>query len=43
VRDALVNLGYSPEEVRDAVALLGDDKTVEEMLREALRSLAGGR
>jgi Holliday junction DNA helicase RuvA len=43
VRDALVNLGYSPEEVREAVALVTDDGTVEEMLREALRSLAGGR
>jgi Holliday junction DNA helicase RuvA len=43
VRDALVNLGYSAEEVRDVVATLGDDGTVEDLLRDALRALAGGR
>jgi Holliday junction DNA helicase RuvA len=43
VRDALTNLGYSAEEVRETVGQLPDDGTVEEMLRDALRLLAGGR
>jgi len=43
VRDALTNLGYSAEEVRDVLGQLGDDGTVEEMLRDARRALAGGR
>ena len=41
VRDALTNLGYSTDEVRDVLAQLADDGTVEELLREALRALAG--
>jgi holliday junction DNA helicase RuvA len=41
VRDALVGLGYSNDEVRDVFAQLGEDGTVEELLREALRLLAG--
>ncbi len=40
VRDALVGLGYSNDEVRDAFGKLGEDGTVEELLREALRMLA---
>jgi holliday junction DNA helicase RuvA len=40
VRDALVGLGYSNDEVRDAFGQLGEDGTVEELLREALRVLA---
>jgi Holliday junction DNA helicase RuvA len=40
VRDALVGLGYSNDEVRDAFGQLGEDGTVEELLREALRMLA---
>jgi Holliday junction DNA helicase RuvA len=43
VRDALVGLGYSPEEVRATLGQLGDDGTVEELLRDALRVLAGAR
>ena len=43
VRDALVDLGYSNDEVRDVFGQLGDDGTVEELLRDALRLLAGGR
>jgi holliday junction DNA helicase RuvA len=43
VRDALVGLGYSSEEVRDTLAQLGDDGTVEELLRDALRSLGARR
>ncbi len=43
VRDALTNLGYSPDEVREVLAQLADDGTVEELLRDALRALAGGR
>jgi holliday junction DNA helicase RuvA len=41
VRDALTNLGYSAEEVRETLGQLADDGTVEELLRDALRSLAG--
>ena len=43
VRDALTNLGYSTDEVREALGQLGDDGTVEDLLRNALRLLAGGR
>jgi Holliday junction DNA helicase RuvA len=41
VRDALVGLGYGGDEVRDVFGQLGEDGTVEELLREALRLLAG--
>jgi Holliday junction DNA helicase RuvA len=41
VRDALVGLGYSTDEVRDVFGQLADDGTVEELLRDALRLLAG--
>ena len=36
VRDALVGLGYSPDEVRDVLGQLAEDGTVEELLRDAL-------
>jgi Holliday junction DNA helicase RuvA len=41
VRDALVGLGYSGEEVREVFGQLGEEGTVEELLRDALRLLAG--
>jgi Holliday junction DNA helicase RuvA len=40
VRDALVGLGYASDEVREAFGQLGEEGTVEELLREALRLLA---
>src|SRR5690242_12544652 len=40
VREALAGLGYGPDEVRDALAQLPDDGTVEALLRDALRLLA---
>jgi Holliday junction DNA helicase RuvA len=43
VRDALTNLGYSADEVRDVLGQLSDDGGVEDLLRNALRMLAGGR
>jgi Holliday junction DNA helicase RuvA len=43
VRDALTNLGYSADEVRDVLGQLSDDGGVEDLLRNALRTLAGGR
>jgi Holliday junction DNA helicase RuvA len=43
VRDALTNLGYSSEEVREVLGQLSDDGGVEDLLRNALRMLAGGR
>jgi len=40
VRAALAGLGYAPDEVRDAVAQLPEEGSVEDLLREALRLLA---
>jgi Holliday junction DNA helicase RuvA len=41
VRDALTGLGYSAEEVREVLNQVTEAETVEELLREALRVLAG--
>ncbi len=41
VREALVGLGYGNEEVREVFGHLGEAGTVEELLRDALRMLAG--
>jgi holliday junction DNA helicase RuvA len=41
VRNALAALGYGADEVREAVRLLPDEGTVEDLLRTALRSLSG--
>jgi Holliday junction DNA helicase RuvA len=43
VREALQGLGYSSEEVREVLAQLVDEGTVEELLRDALKLLAGAR
>jgi Holliday junction resolvasome RuvABC DNA-binding subunit len=43
LRDALAGLGYAPDEVRDVLARLDGEGTLEEMLRDALRMLAGAR
>ncbi|MFS8483420.1 MAG: Holliday junction branch migration protein RuvA [Acidimicrobiia bacterium] len=43
VREALAGLGYSPEEIRTALADLADDGDASAMLRRALRRLAAGR
>jgi Holliday junction DNA helicase RuvA len=43
VREALGRLGYGPDEIREVLAQLPDDAPVGELLREALRSLAGSR
>jgi Holliday junction DNA helicase RuvA len=43
VRVALAGLGYGPDEVRDALAHLADESSVEALLRDALRVLAGDR
>lgn len=43
VRAALAGLGYGPEEVRQVVGALPDDGPVEDLLRRALRQLAGAR
>jgi holliday junction DNA helicase RuvA len=43
VRVALAGLGYAHEEVREAIGALPADGTVEDLLRLALRHLAGGR
>jgi Holliday junction DNA helicase RuvA len=41
VRNALAALGYGADEVREAVRLLPEEGTVEDLLRTALRSLSG--
>jgi holliday junction DNA helicase RuvA len=43
VREALTGLGYSADEVRDALGQLSNDEEVEVLLRDALRLLAGTR
>jgi Holliday junction DNA helicase RuvA len=43
VRAALAELGYAPEEIRRALHEIPDEGAVEELLRQALRELAGAR
>lgn len=43
VREALAGLGYGPDEVRETLARLPEDGTVEDLLRESLRLLAVSR
>lgn len=43
VRQALENLGYSPEEISEAVADLEEDASVSEQLKTALRVLGQAR
>ena len=43
VRVALASLGYSADEVREAVRDLPDEGTEQELLRLALRTMAGAR
>jgi Holliday junction DNA helicase RuvA len=43
VREALTGLGYTSDEVRDVLAQLSEDGGVEDLLRDALRMLAGNR
>jgi Holliday junction DNA helicase RuvA len=43
VRAALAGLGYGHDEVREALGLLPDDGSVEDLIRLALRQLAGSR
>jgi Holliday junction DNA helicase RuvA len=43
VRAALAGLGYGQDEVREALGALPPEGTVEDLLRVALRQLAGSR
>ena len=48
VRQALIGLGYAPDEIRSVLRQLADggladERSVEELLRDALRSLAAAR
>jgi holliday junction DNA helicase RuvA len=43
VRSALVELGYGPDEIRHALDGLPAEGPVEDLLRQALRELAGAR
>ncbi|MHB8439564.1 MAG: Holliday junction branch migration protein RuvA [Acidimicrobiales bacterium] len=43
VRAALAELGYGADEIRLALAQLHDEGSVEDLLRQALRELAGAR
>jgi Holliday junction DNA helicase RuvA len=42
-RAALAELGYSPDEIRTALDAVGEDGSVQEMVRTALRELARSR
>lgn len=41
VREALTTMGFAADEVRDVIAALDDGASVETMLRDALKQLAG--
>ena len=43
VREALVGLGYGPEEIRGTLADMPADLSVEEMLRRSLQELGKAR
>jgi Holliday junction DNA helicase RuvA len=43
VRVALAGLGYGADEVRDALSQLAEEGSLEDLLRSALRHLAGNR
>jgi Holliday junction DNA helicase RuvA len=43
VRAALASLGYSNDEIRDAMGPLPDEGDVSDLLKQALRGLAGAR
>jgi Holliday junction DNA helicase RuvA len=43
VREALAELGYQPDEIRSALETLPEDGAVEDLVRGALRRLAGSR
>jgi Holliday junction DNA helicase RuvA len=43
VRAALAELGYGPDEIRRALTEVPEEGAVEELLRQALRELAGAR
>ena len=43
VRAALVELGYGPDEIRGVLEVVGEDGSVEDMVRSALRELARNR
>jgi hypothetical protein len=43
VREALVGLGYAPEEIRGTLADMPVDLPVEELLRRSLRELGKAR
>lgn len=43
VRAALAELGYAPEEIRRALSGVPSEGAVEDLLRQALRELAGAR
>ena len=40
VRDALIGLGYGPDEVRDVLNRIPDEGAIEDLVRDALRQLA---
>ena len=43
VREALSSLGYAPDEIRDTLATMSQDLTVEDMLKQSLQQLGKGR
>jgi Holliday junction DNA helicase RuvA len=43
VREALASLGYAPDEIRDTLAAMSHDLSVEDMLKLSLQQLGKGR
>ena len=43
VREALASLGYAPDEIRDTLATMSHDLSVEDMLKRSLQQLGKGR
>ena len=43
VREALASLGYGPDEIRDTLATMSHDLSVEDMLKQSLQLLGKGR
>jgi Holliday junction DNA helicase RuvA len=43
VREALASLGYAPDEIRDTLATMSQELSVEDMLKRSLQQLGRGR
>ena len=43
VREALSGLGYGPDEIRDTLATMPHDLSIEDLLKRSLQQLGKGR